>query len=329
MNSSTIHHSSFHDRVSVRLSPSQSLRSPVCSLKSTAYNREGFTLVELLVVIAIIGALTGLLIPAIQAARESARRIQCKNNHKQIGLAFLQYVDINKCYPQSRAYGPIAIGSQAGWTVAILPYLEGIALSKSYDVTKSYTDIANQPVVSARQPIFQCPTTPNPERTYIISAGPPQIIGTLSDYFCHYMTITKSDGSTGNPALQPVGGKRAKPINFIDGISHTILINESAGRPYYYILGMLQTAKLPEPNMGVWASGPGTPLRSFGADGKTGFDYVVNYANSSSIYSFHKLGANSLFCDGGGHWLSTDMDVNLVLSLATRDGKEIVGIPNE
>ncbi len=298
---------------------------------SVSGEQKGFTLVELLVVIAIIGILIALLLPAIQAAREAARRTQCRNNLKQIGLAFLQYVDINKCYPQSRAYGPIAIGCQAGWTVAILPYLEQIALQKAYDVSKSYTDAANQPVVSAYQPIFHCPTTPDPYRTFVVAAGPPELRGTLSDYFCHYMTITKSDGSTGNPALQPVDGKRVAPIKFIDGISHTILVNESAGRPDWYIKGLKQTGTPTEPNKGVWASGPATPLRSFTADGTTTgyFECVVNCANYNGIYSFHKLGANSLFCDGGVHWLNTEMEADFVLSLATRDGKEIVSPPSD
>src|SRR5688572_25903256 len=85
----------------------------------------GFTLVELLVVIAIIGILVALLLPAIQSAREAARRTQCKNNLKQIGLAVINHLDARKVYPASTET-ETAIGdrSRMTWTVAILPFIE-------------------------------------------------------------------------------------------------------------------------------------------------------------------------------------------------------------
>ena len=89
--------------------------------------RRGFTLVELLVVIAIIGILIALLLPAVQAAREAARRMQCSNNLKQIGLSLHNYHDVNKCFPPGMlpyVAPQTAADRQAGWLVRILPYLE-------------------------------------------------------------------------------------------------------------------------------------------------------------------------------------------------------------
>src|SRR5262245_10197885 len=98
------------------------------SSKNAFYKRAGFTLVELLVVIAIIGVLVALLLPAVQAARESARRAQCSNNLKQLGLAVTQYGDTYK--------GAFPVGSYAccygTWLVALLPYIEQKSLFDNY-----------------------------------------------------------------------------------------------------------------------------------------------------------------------------------------------------
>src|SRR5439155_25186542 len=85
--------------------------------------RRGFTLIELLVVIAIIGVLVALLLPAVQAAREAARRSQCVNNLKQIGLAFHNYHSVNDCFPPGEMCLPNISTNRTFWTCFILPYL--------------------------------------------------------------------------------------------------------------------------------------------------------------------------------------------------------------
>src|SRR5262245_29962927 len=92
----------------------------------------GFTLVELLVVIAIIGVLVALLLPAVQSAREAARRMQCQNHLKQIGLAVHSFEDVYKTLPHSR------YDDRYTWAVEILPFIEQKTLYDQWDLTKRY-----------------------------------------------------------------------------------------------------------------------------------------------------------------------------------------------
>ncbi len=127
--------------------------------------RRAFTLVELLVVIAIIGILVGLLLPAVQAAREAARRMQCQNNLKQLGLAMHNYESAYKKFPGG--VGPYGC-CWGTWQVAVLPFMELSTLSNIYqnaggaDWGPRYGNALNRPVASSRIPTLTCPSdTPN------------------------------------------------------------------------------------------------------------------------------------------------------------------------
>ncbi|HUP80095.1 MAG TPA: DUF1559 domain-containing protein [Pirellula sp.] len=138
------------------------------------YRKLGFTLVELLVVIAIIGILVGLLLPAVQAAREAARRMQCGNNLKQIGLAFHNYADANKRFPPGNITdGPCCSTlSHTVWSVAILPYLEQANLNARYNPALPLEDIANDFVRTQKMPSYNCPSDPIAGQLLVPASGP-------------------------------------------------------------------------------------------------------------------------------------------------------------
>lgn len=131
---------------------------------SSFRKKQGFTLVELLVVIAIIGILIAMLLPAVQAARESARRLSCVNQMNQIGMALLEWESANGHFPSGvlDKKGPILNrpeGRQIGWMVHLLPHLEEGVAYNMVDQKKSIFDEANQTVRALRMPVFQCPSS--------------------------------------------------------------------------------------------------------------------------------------------------------------------------
>jgi prepilin-type N-terminal cleavage/methylation domain-containing protein len=123
-------------------------------------HRSGFTLIELLVVIAVIGILIGLLMPAVQKAREAANRISCANNLKQIGLAMHHYhLDFNKLPPRAKSIPPADqnFGAGATWVVLILPYLEQDNLYHQWDMKARYYNQNDQARLTPVR-IYFCPT---------------------------------------------------------------------------------------------------------------------------------------------------------------------------
>ena len=136
---------------------------PLRDTSSSVGLRFAFTLVELLVVIAIIGVLIALLLPAVQAAREAARRIQCSNNLKQIGLAMHGYHDVHKTFPPGTIWNKsvlqwVAASHRTNWGIALLPHLEQQALFDQYDNEADVTASVNAAVVSTYVSAYACPS---------------------------------------------------------------------------------------------------------------------------------------------------------------------------
>lgn len=143
-------------------------------MKSTAQLKRGFTLIELLVVIAIIAILIALLLPAVQQAREAARRTQCKNNMRQIGLAFHNYHDTHSRFPQPAMVGVtvstgLIVRSGSSWCTMVLPYIEQANVYSSYDSNLSPYSPANAAAVKTVIPGFMCPSVPRSANTFTMS----------------------------------------------------------------------------------------------------------------------------------------------------------------
>ena len=159
-------------------------------LPLVALRRAAFTLVELLVVIAIIGILIALLLPAVQAAREAARRTQCANNLKQIGLAVQNYQDTKNALPPARIGG----GGHATWAALVLPYIEQESAGELWDFTLSYFH-QTQAAQQAQIKVYFCPARRSPPQLSIngdLPADAPTPTGSfalhkpgaLGDYAC-------------------------------------------------------------------------------------------------------------------------------------------------
>ena len=139
--------------------------------------KTAFTLVELLVVITIIGMLISLLLPAVQAAREAARSLQCQNNLKQLALAFHNYHSTWNGFPAARFVFGTSANTGSGWGVRMLPYVEQNALYSQFNFSKSFFDPENGAVVSTPLAVFTCPSVPSSPRmislTIAEAARPP------------------------------------------------------------------------------------------------------------------------------------------------------------
>jgi prepilin-type N-terminal cleavage/methylation domain-containing protein/prepilin-type processing-associated H-X9-DG protein len=218
----------------------------------------GFTLVELLVVIAIIGVLVALLLPAIQAARESARRSQCSNHLKQIGLAFQNYESSRGTVPPAYLSG---IG-HATWLVLIMPYLEESALYDNANSEKIYWGV-DPAVVQSQVSIYYCPSRRGPGLSVTgddSSGCSPHVPGALADYALNggdhqawiywYYGNDKNgmarhthelenvvpgylQGTCPNTTVSRWTGQR-KFKHVTDGLSQTFLVGEKYMHPEYF-----------------------------------------------------------------------------------------------
>ena len=313
-------------------------------------SRRGFTLVELLVVIAIIGVLVALLLPAVQFAREAARRTQCANNLRQLGIAAHTFHDAQRKLPSSiRPAGFTNAPRIAGHTF-LLPYLERSDLFDKYDQTVNWSHANNLPVTSVRVPTFSCPSTPEVARL----DGDPQLSpwsGLITN--TDYSPTIGVDIRLQNMGLVDFAGpgiliKNGEPrlADVTDGLSNTIMYAESAGRPYVYRKGKVKFGNLP--NQRVNAGGWSRPASDFSVDGST-YDGVstpgpcaVNCTNGEDIgsqtypypyygsegtaeaYSFHPTGIQVVFGDGSTRFINENIPIREFARLVTKAQNETI-----
>ena len=308
--------------------------------------RGGFTLVELLVVIAIIGILVALLLPAIQAAREAARRTECRNNLKQIGLAMQNHHDLYRVFPTGGDHpwprienypptaGPRAIADKqgVGWMYQILPFME---LQAIHDI-HVHAELERQ-VISE----YFCPS-----RSAVRKQGP----RVLNDYagatpgeFWHGsvwrvpynqqwdgVIVRTNWDRQANPPCSAGSSPPTSMAGILDGTSHTIVVGEKRLRPVRYESGDWHDDR-------GWSDGWDPDImRSTGINGPWNYRYGpdtnlpgsdpsgCHHSCGFDFGSAHPAGANFVFADGAVRMIDYTIDKNVFDHLGDRrDGYEI------
>jgi prepilin-type N-terminal cleavage/methylation domain-containing protein len=325
-------------------------------------NRRGFTLVELLVVIAIIGILVALLLPAIQATREAARRMQCANNLKQIGLALHGYHSARNELPYGSDY-PFLRGTT--WAVRIFPYMEFAATLKQLDLEKMPSEPPNDRVAATVLPGFACPSDPRAAKPIMDSRGNSPAFGVnvnpsssmglwypgsigptapdgcpfcpdpvpSSENYCCQGCNWGTFGSAMYPGVCPGNTPEGNTVGMFGRYPKAIKLKEVRdGLSHTIMVG----ETLPGDCIfnGVFCinfpvASTEIPLNIFESDQGSFDQSVWSWARVSGFKSKHRQGVNFLMGDGSAHFFADSTDYRLVNNLGTRAGSEPAGLPRE
>jgi prepilin-type N-terminal cleavage/methylation domain-containing protein len=285
-------------------------------IRSSHLRRGAFTLVELLVVIAIIGVMVGLLLPAVQAAREAARRTSCLNNLVQLNLAIHNFEFGFEHLPAGviNPDGPIRneeIGQHVSWTVQILPYLEQQTLYSAIDIEAGVYAPANREARKIHVATLLCPSFAYPYASADVNSRPSGYAG------CHHDSEAPIDSDNNGLLFL---NSRVGYNEILDGSSNTILLGE-----------LVPTAS----ELG-WASGTRATLRNTSGINRnkpwqrnpnTPDPAVDNMAGSLQVGGFssmHPGGANFAIADGSSRFLSESIDPDLLRQLGNRADGELM-----
>jgi prepilin-type N-terminal cleavage/methylation domain-containing protein/prepilin-type processing-associated H-X9-DG protein len=314
--------------------------------------QRGFTLVELLVVITIIGVSIALLLPAVQSARESARRSNCLNNIRQLAVAALNYHSTNGHFATGLVPVDADAGNFAGGTnvwVEMLPYVEEANLKEKWDYADYRNNIAGgQEALSAKVvPILLCPSDPLPTPVHHLQADQPY------DWMNGVYGLSSYGGNAGvrsfgnSEVSQSEDGvffkhSRVRMAQVTDGASHTLLFGERSHEdPEYDELPTVVEAGMgPLAAWGAWCSAS----HEFGsqADVLLGSIVPINYrvvpdsgtanwdmidGRLSAFGSGHPGGANFALADGSARFVSDNIPLEQLQALTTRAGGEAVEVP--
>ncbi len=284
----------------------------------------GFTLIELLVVIAIIAVLVGLLLPAVQHAREAARRAQCTNNLKQIGLALHNYHETSQCFPP----GWIGVSSDQpdvnglngwGWGSMILNEMEQTTLFEQIKFDVAVHNPANSGVLQKSLSVYLCPSDSSPEHWTLANTSGSAIVDLPTANYVGVFGTTDLSLCASKPLGTPCTGNGSfmhnvplRMAEFKDGLSSTMLVGErktkiSDGWNSTWT-GVVPTGK--EPYQRILGSADHTP------------NNVTNHFDDFS--SQHSSGSNFVFGDGRVQMINSNIDTKNYQGLATRDGGETV-----
>jgi prepilin-type N-terminal cleavage/methylation domain-containing protein len=312
--------------------------------KSGRSRRLAFTLIELLVVIAIIAVLIALLLPAVQQARESARRTQCKNHLKQVGLALHNYHDTHNRFPQAKVFDPNMTqcqtwisGNGLSWRVMILPFTDQAPLYSTVDFNewvecRTLTGTINGAFRKKVIPAYICPS--DPTDSVVADQGGSNYAALASDgRGAPIPPVQSTCGATGlshgdNTGALSYNGRRIAEI--IDGTSNTILVGEVfRGKAFWNLCGnydQVGTRCHRWYEESGWcgvdtARGPNNPIRDEIDWNDT--DYW-SIGGARPVSSAHTGGAHVLLTDGTVRFASDSVDLRTWRALGSARGGETV-----
>jgi prepilin-type N-terminal cleavage/methylation domain-containing protein len=309
----------------------------------------GFTLIELLVVIAIIAILIALLLPAVQQAREAARRSQCKNNLKQMGLALHNYHDVFNLLPP----GGISTSWGMSFFVGLLPYIDQANVYNNLSFATANNSVgpgwvANAACVNLQAlngiapPVYVCPSSSLPK--FLSTNSTQQLIGSYigiagNDTFAPVSTNTTYGIMSGAGALictNTTGGGAVSLASILDGTSNQLVIGEQSGWGYSTTSNAIdmRTAKTYSNWMGCSYGDRLMNMTTIRyainslntSDTTKPMLYVSgNSANNAGLFSQHTGGVQTLFGDGAVRFLSDSLDLTTLKNLSTRADGQVLG----
>jgi prepilin-type N-terminal cleavage/methylation domain-containing protein/prepilin-type processing-associated H-X9-DG protein len=330
--------------------------SIVTHSRGSRARRRAFTLIELLVVIAIIAVLIGLLLPAVQKAREAANRMKCSNNLKQMGIALHSYADTFGVFPTggegtdfvNAPKGPSIFDRHSTFTM-LLPYIEQANLFNAMNLAYYYNDPAwpgNQQAARTVVSTYICPSNswsqPRDSQGYGLTDYGATCYTDIDPVTGLRNKATRDNGALHVDPLHALAGTKIATIR--DGTSNTIAIAEDTGRDERYVAAYIDPYDGQLRRFWRWAE----PDNAFGVSGFQSGSYDAgtainntqyppggsastclwaptnNCGNNDEIFSFHTGGAQAVFCDGHVGFLKETMDRRVVRMLVTPNGGETI-----
>lgn len=252
-----------------------------------------FTVVELLVVVAIIGVLIAMILPALQSARESARKMTCTNHLRQIGVALQAHHEAKERFPMGglewRPSGD-QTKRQLSWSAFLLPYLEQQNLFDMIDFAQAFDSPANANAAATILPVYVCPTSPRGPRL-VEGRGP-----------CDYGGIygERISGRNDPPKGIMIYDQSFSSTEVRDGLSNTLIVAEDTRF-----------------TDGQWINGRNLFDQAFAINAAPAFE--------NDIRSDHSGGANAVLADSSVRFLDQSLDLKILAALCTRAGGEAIG----
>ena len=292
--------------------------------------RRGFTLIELLVVIAIVATLIALLLPAVQQAREAARRTSCRNHLKQLGLALHNYAEAHRTFPPGYLYkpntatSPTSNGTGFGWGAMVLPFLEQSQIYGEFDWNLPLYDSANLKAREHHLAVFICPSDTVSESAFVEMGPTPERYAMASYAACFGPPDLDADQEQRSGMFSR--NSRTRFADVVDGLSNTLMAGERENGPFRRAgnhgvhfsyetawSGAIRDWDEPDDDHGhmtLFQTGhvPNSPL-----------------SDDRDVSAPHVGYANFLLGDGSVRGLSENMDFMLYQSLSTRAGSEVLG----